>query len=105
LVFLLFCGRHGKGSKLQALVKADSPPLAIQLESATPHEAKIALALLDLVDNMPDVVVADRAYDLDDLRDEFAERTSKLLAPTAPITRSRRETKRGSDATTSREGG
>ena len=38
-------------------------------------------ALLDLVDKMPDVVVADRAYDLDELRDEFAERTSKLLAP------------------------
>ena len=77
---MLFCGRHGNGSKLQALVN-DSPPLAIQLESANPHEAKIALALLDLVDKMPDVAVADRAYDLDDLRDEFAERTSKLLAP------------------------
>jgi len=30
---------------------------------------------------MPDVVVADGAYDLDELRDEFAERTSNLLAP------------------------
>ena len=30
---------------------------------------------------MPDVVVADRAYGLNELRDEFAERTSKLLAP------------------------
>ena len=41
----------------------------------------ITPALLDLVNKMPDVVVADRAYDLDELRDEFAERTSKLLAP------------------------
>ncbi len=72
--------RHGKGSKLQALVNDDSMPLAIQLESANPHEAKITPAPLDLVDKMPDVVVADRAYDLDELRDEFAERTSKLLA-------------------------
>jgi transposase len=72
--------RHGKGSKLQALVNDDSMPLAIQLVSANPHEAKITSALLDLVDKMPDVVVADRAYDLDELRDEFAERTSKLLA-------------------------
>ncbi|MDQ4077835.1 MAG: IS5 family transposase [Chloroflexota bacterium] len=73
--------RHGRGSKLQALVNDNSMPLAIQLKSANPHEAKITPALLDLVDKMPDVVVADKAYDLDELRDEFAERTSKLLAP------------------------
>lgn len=73
--------RHGKGSKLQALVNDDSMPLTIQLESANPHEAKIAPALLDMVDEMPDVVVADKAYDLDELRDKFAERESKLLVP------------------------
>ena len=72
--------RHGKGSKLQAMVNDDSMPLAIQLESANPHEAKITPALLDRVDEMPDVVVADKAYYLDELRDEFAERESKLLA-------------------------
>ncbi len=53
----------------------------IQLESANPREAKITSALLDPVDKMPDVAVADRAYDLDELRDGFAESTSKLLAP------------------------
>lgn len=73
--------RQGKSSKLQVSVNDDSMPLAIQLESANPHEAKITPALLDLFDKMPDVIVADRAYDLDELRDEFAERTSKLLAP------------------------
>lgn len=73
--------RHGKGSKLQALVDDDSMPLAIQLGSTNPHEAKITPALLDPVDEMPDVVVADKAYDVDELRDEFAERESKLLAP------------------------
>ena len=70
--------RHGKGSMLQALVNDDSIALAIQLESANSQEAKITPALLD---KMPDVVVADRAYDLDELRDEFAKRTSKVLAP------------------------
>jgi len=73
--------RHGKGSKLQALVGANSLPLAIQLESANPHEATTAVALLDLVDELPPLIVADRAYDSDPLRDEVKARDAKLLSP------------------------
>ena len=73
--------RHGKGSKIQALANDDSLPIAIQLESANPHEATTAPALLDLLDEMPNIIVADRAYDSDPLRDDVAERDSKLLVP------------------------
>jgi transposase len=73
--------RHGKGSKLQALVNEDSLPVAMQLESANPGEATTAVALLDLVDQMPVLIVADRAYDSDPLRDEVIERNSTLLSP------------------------
>lgn len=73
--------RHGKGSKIQAITNQDSLPIAIQLESANPHESKTTEALLDLLDEMPEVIVADRAYDNDALRDEIAQRGSKLLAP------------------------
>lgn len=73
--------RHGKGSKIQALVNSDSLPLAIQLESANPHESKTVAALLDLLEEMPATIVADRAYDIDSLRDDITERGSKLLSP------------------------
>lgn len=73
--------RHGKGSKLQTLVGDDSLPLAIQMESANPHEATTAVALLELVDELPPIVVADRAYDSDKLRDEVQALDSKLLVP------------------------
>jgi transposase len=73
--------RHGKGSKLQALVNEDSLPIAIQLESANPHEIKCAPALLELVEDMPPIIVADRGYDYDSLRDHVDECGSKLLSP------------------------
>lgn len=73
--------RHGKGSKLQAIVGASSLPHALQLESANPHEATTAVALIDLLEEMPELLVADRAYDSDGLRDELTDRDSKLLAP------------------------
>lgn len=73
--------RHGKGSKVQVMVDPRSMPFAFQLESANPNESTITQALLEAIENLPDVVVADRAYDFDFLRDEFAARDSKLLSP------------------------
>lgn len=73
--------RHGKGSKIQALANDDSLPLAVQLESANPHESTTAIALLDLLDKIPGKIVADKAYDSDPLRDQVAERDSTLLSP------------------------
>jgi transposase len=73
--------RHGKGSKIQALVDEDSLPIAWQLESANPHESVVTPALLDLVDTMPVLIVADKAYDSDPLRDEVIARHSTLLSP------------------------
>jgi len=73
--------RHGKGSKLQAVVNYESLPLAIQLDSANPHEATTTIALLELIDDLPGTVVADKAYDTDKLRDEVTELGSKLLVP------------------------
>jgi transposase len=73
--------RHGKGSKIQALVDEQSRPHAFLLTSANPHEATITPQLLELLDHLPELVVADKAYDSDDLRDEFNRLDSTLLAP------------------------
>jgi len=65
--------RHGKGSKIQALVDEDSMPLMFHLTSANPNESTITHSLLEDVDELPDIVVADKAYECDLLRDAFAE--------------------------------
>jgi hypothetical protein len=70
--------RHGKGSKIQALVDEDSMPLMFQLTSANPNESTITHSLLEDVDELPDIVVADKAYDYDFLRDAFAERGASV---------------------------
>lgn len=64
--------RHGKGSKIQALVDEDSRPIAFQLASASPTESTITRDPIEKLDDLPEVVVADRAYDSDPLRDIFA---------------------------------
>lgn len=56
-------------------------PLMFQLTSANPNESTITHSLLEDVDELPDIVVADKAYDYDFLRDAFAERGAKLLSP------------------------
>lgn len=73
--------RHGKGSKIQVIVDEHSRPIAVHLGAAGPGEARTAVELLGLVNEMPDIVVADKAYDSDDLRDVFDHLDSTLLAP------------------------
>jgi transposase len=72
---------HGKGAKIQALTDEDSMALMFQLTSANPNELTITHSLLDDVDELPAIVVVDKAYDYDFLREAFAKRGSKLLPP------------------------
>lgn len=73
--------RHGKGSKIQVLCDEDSQPLMFQLTSANPNESTITTDLIEDHERLPKIVVADKAYDYDFLRDEFAHKKSLLLVP------------------------
>ena len=73
--------RHGKGTKIQVLCDEDSQPLMFQMTSANPNESTITMSLIEDHIELPDIVVADKAYDHDYLRDEFAEKNSLLLVP------------------------
>lgn len=73
--------RHGKGSKIQAMCDEQSLPHIFQLTSANPNESTITGSLIEDEVELPAIVVADKAYDFDFLRDDFAERGSKLLSP------------------------
>lgn len=63
------------------MVDEDSRPIAFQPASANSAESTITRDLIGKLDDLPEVVVADKAYDSDPLRDAFAERESKLLSP------------------------
>jgi transposase len=73
--------RHGKGSKFQALCDEESRPLMFQLTSANPNESTITGSLIEDVESLPPIVVADKAYDYDFLRDAFDELDSTLVSP------------------------
>jgi transposase len=73
--------RHGKGSKIQALCDEHSRPISFQLTSANYNDSTITTGLLDSTCELPALIVADKAYDWDYLRDAFDERGTKLLAP------------------------
>lgn len=73
--------RHGKGSKIQVMCDSDSQPIMFQLTSANPAESTITSSLIEDHEHLPKIVVADKAYDSDSLRDEFTAKNSMLLVP------------------------
>jgi transposase len=73
--------RHGKGSKVQVACDGHSRPLFFQLCSANPNESTTTQWLIEDMDALPKIVVADKAYDYDFLRDAFNDRGSTLVVP------------------------
>ena len=76
--------KRGKGTKIMGLADAEGLPLAVDAGSASPHEVKLVDATLDasFMDELPQRIIGDKAYDSDelDLRLE-EERGVELIAP------------------------
>ena len=68
--------KRGKGTKIIALADDDSLPLAVSIESASPHESQLVEGLLghSFLDTLPPRLIGDRAYDSDRLDRDLAER-------------------------------
>jgi transposase len=67
-----------------AAVDGAGLPLAVGIASASPHEVKVVEAALDdsLIDELPDRLIGDKAYDSDKLDERlWDERGVKLIAP------------------------
>lgn len=76
--------KRGKGTKILAVADGNGLPLAIGIGSASPHEVKLVEAVLDdsILDELPDCVVGDKAYDSDKLDERlWKERGLRLIAP------------------------
>ncbi len=61
--------KKGKGTKIMAIADRAGLPLALWIESASPHEVTLVEKTLDqmLIDEQPECLIGDKAYDSDGL--------------------------------------
>jgi transposase len=92
---------RGKGTKILAMADCAGLPLAVDVASASPHEATLVEPLLAqrFTQALPQRLIGDRAYDSDPLDRRLAARGIQLIAPhrrnrTKPRTQDRRVLRR-----------
>jgi len=76
--------KRGKGTKIMGLTDGFGLPIAIDTTSASPHEVTLVDDTLDacFLENVPEKLIGDRAYDSDKLDKRLAtERGVELIAP------------------------
>jgi len=75
--------KRGKGTKLMAVADGAGFPVAISVGSASPHEVRLVEDTLDkrFIEEKPERLIGDRAYDSDPLDEILAEQGILLIAP------------------------
>jgi transposase len=75
--------KKGKGSKIMAISDAESLPISILVESATPSEVKLVQETLNsvFINQKPKKLVGDKLFDSDPLDDELKRQGVDLIAP------------------------
>jgi transposase len=75
--------KRGKGTKLMAVADSAGLPVAIYTASASPHEVTLVRKTLveRFVDEQPERLIGDKAYDSDPLDADLATLDIDLIAP------------------------
>ena len=75
--------KRGKGTKLLAVADCSGLPIAVYTESASPHEVTLVRKTLveRFIDEKPERLIGDKAYDSDPLDEELAEIGVEMIAP------------------------
>ena len=75
--------KRGKGTKIMAIADRHGLPVAVHIESATPHEVTLVHATLAqrFVKPFPVRLIGDNAYESDRLDADLARRGVELIAP------------------------
>ena len=76
--------KRGKGTKIMAVATVASVPLAVTVDSASPHESKLVDETLagSFLDQLPERLIGDKAYDSDPLdRHLEQEYGIEMIAP------------------------
>ena len=75
--------KRGKGTKLVALADGSGLPISVWAASASPHEVTLLGQVLaaGFLDERPERLIGDRAYDSDPLDAGLAEEGIEMIAP------------------------
>jgi hypothetical protein len=75
--------KRGKGTKVMAVADRSGLPVAVCVESATPHEVKLATSTLFqmVIPDAPQSLIGDNAYDSDRLDTELSTYGIEIIAP------------------------
>ena len=76
--------KRGKGTKIMAIAAVTSLPLAVNVDSASPHECKLVGETLagSFLDELPARLIGDKAYDADRLDAQLQrDYAIELIAP------------------------
>jgi len=87
--------KRGKGTKIMAIAAGNSVPLAVTIDSASPHESKLVGETLagSFLDELAARLIGDKAYDSDPLDRHLEEEYG--IAMIAPNRRNRSQTQDG----------
>ena len=75
--------KRGKGSKIMAIADAGGLPVSLAVASASPHEVTLVEETLGrrFVEELPERLVGDKAYDSDSLDTRMKEQGIEMIAP------------------------
>ena len=75
--------KRGKGTKVMAVTDAGGAVLSIAVFAAAPHEVTLVEPTLEqrFVEQLPEKLIGDKAYDSDTLDEALAEKGIDLIAP------------------------
>ena|SRR5215471_4215587 len=75
--------KRGKGTKIIAMADSHGLPVSVSVESATPHEVKLAESTLlqMLIPEAPQNLIGDNAYDSDKLDTRLRNYGIELISP------------------------
>ena len=75
--------KRGKGCKIMAITDAGGVVLSVRIESASPHEVTLVEKTLKdrFVDETPERLIGDKAYDSDELDARLKAKGIELIAP------------------------
>ena len=86
--------KRGKGTKIMAVADRSGLPVALHIDSASPHEVTLVEDTLatTFLGDLPERLIGDRAYDSDKLDEELRDGGIEMIAPHR---RGRRKTQDG----------
>lgn len=75
--------KRGKGTKIMGITDSHGLPIALHVDSASPHEVKLVRKTLEgrFLIQLPERIIGDKGYDSDPLDAELAILGIKMIAP------------------------